>query len=180
LAEPLTALLYGARYEQSWFLLQLISFGYYFNVVLGFNGLTLKVFGKVRYVVIINFVAVGVNIILSFLLIPRYGALGAALAMAGSMIVHNILKQAGLRLASVVSVFNRQYLSFYIIITLCALGIFLFQILITNSIYILIPIAALVSLLVLRLCQEKLRIEETFPEVLKIPLAAFIFRLNNK
>jgi O-antigen/teichoic acid export membrane protein len=180
MAKPLTLLLYGARYETSWLYLQLMSFGYYFNVVLGFNGLTLKVLGKVRYVVIINTVAVCVNILLNLLLIPRYGALGTAIAAAASMVLHNILKQAGLRLASGISVFDRHYSSFYLVITVCALGMFLFQLAITNRIAVLLPIGALVSLLVIRLCHKKLNVQETFPELLRLPMAGFIFGLNNK
>ena len=145
-----------------------------------YNGLTLKVLGKVRYVVIINFVAVSMNVVLNFLLIPRYGALGAAIATAASMILHNILKQAGLRLASGVNVFDRQYNSFYVILAFCALGMFLFQMVVTNNIYILLPVGAIVSLLVIRLSQEKLNVQETFPELLRIPMAGFIFGLNNK
>jgi O-antigen/teichoic acid export membrane protein len=180
LAKPLTLMLYGVRYEDSWLFLQLLSLGYYFNVVLGFNGLTLKVLGQVRYVVIINFLAVAINGMLCLLLIPRFGALGAAVATAGSMVIHNISKQAGLRLASGIRVFDRQYLSFYLLIALSALGIFLFQIAISSNTFILIPITSAVSLLVMWLCQDKLQIQETFPEILKVPFLPFIFRLNRK
>lgn len=180
MAKPFTLLIYGTRYQDSGLFLQLIAFGYYFNVILGFNGLTLKVLGKVRYVVIINIVAVCINIILNFLLIPRYGALGAAMAITGSMVVHNILKQAGLRLASGISIFDSQYMSFYAVITISALGIFLFQMTVTSNIYILLSVAALVSLLVMRLCQGKLKVQQTFPEFFKIPMAKYIFGVNDK
>jgi O-antigen/teichoic acid export membrane protein len=180
LAKPLTLMLYGARYEQSWFFLQLLSLGYYFNVALGFNGLTLKVLGHVRYVVIINLVAVTINAVLCLLLIPRFGALGAALATAGSMILHNILKQTGLRLTSGIRILDRQYLSFFLLIAVGALGILLFQFLISSNIFILIPVAAVVSLLVMWLSQEKLQIQETFPEISKLPIIPLIFRMNGK
>jgi len=93
----LTVFLYGARYEKSYVFLQLMALGYYFNVALGFNGLTLKVLGKIRYVVIINILSVVISLIACLLLVPKYGALGASIATAGGMIIYNILKQAGLR-----------------------------------------------------------------------------------
>ena len=100
MAKPLTLALFGERYAESWIFLSLLSFGYYFNCILGFNGLTLKVLGKIKYVVIINFVAAAVNITLALILIPKYGALGAAIGTTAAMIIHNILKQSGLRMAA--------------------------------------------------------------------------------
>ncbi len=169
LAEPLTLLLYGERYAESWIFLQMLSFAYYFNVVLGFNGLTLKVLGKLRYVVIVNVVAMLINVGLNLLLIPQWGAFGAALATMTSMIAHNILKQAGLRLASGIAIFDWHYLSFYLIIFGGAAILFLVERMITKNIFVLIPLAAVLSLIILKLSQEKLKIAETFPELLKIP-----------
>ena len=51
MAQALTLLLYGTRYEDSWVYMAMLSFGYYFNTALGFNGLTLRIFGVIRYVV---------------------------------------------------------------------------------------------------------------------------------
>ncbi|MFQ6113706.1 MAG: flippase [bacterium] len=180
MAKPLTLFLYGARYEQSWVYLQLLAFAYYFNVALGFNGLTLKVLGKVRYVVIINVLASILNVIGNLLLIPKYGALGATIATAVSMVVHNILKQAGLRMASGVSIFNKEYLSIYLIISISAFGLFMIQFYRPINIYIALLLVSAVSLLVLRLCSSKLRIEETFPELLRLPLINLILRSGSK
>ncbi|MCH9007068.1 flippase [candidate division KSB1 bacterium] len=174
LAQPLTVLLYGARYESSWLLLHMLSFAYYFNAVLGFNGLTLKVLGKIRYVVIINFAAALTNICLALILIPRYGALGAAIGTSVAMIVHNILKQAGLRLASGMMIFEWKYLSFYMIIAAGAIGLFLIQFFLTASIYISMPLAMLVSLIIFAVTRRKLDIEDTFPELLKVPVLGWI------
>lgn len=174
MAKSLTLFLYGPRYEDSWVFLQLISFGYYFNVVTGFNGLTLKVLGKLRYVVIINIVAVVVCIILSLIFIPLWGALGASIATTSSMVIHNILKQAGLKLASGLRVFDWHYLSFYIIITVAALIVFLAQMFLTDNVYVLGALVGIVSLTVLKLTASKLKVEETFPEIYKLPLMKYI------
>lgn len=169
MAKPLTDFLYGARYVDSWVYLQLISFGYYFSAALGFNGLTLKVLGKLRYIVIVNVLAVVVNVGVNLILIPQYGALGAAIGTGGTMVVHNIFKQAGLRLASGISIFDRQYLPFYLIIAASALGLFLTTVFFSENIYIAIALVVLVSLFVIRMCKDKLKVEETFPELLKRP-----------
>ena len=168
LARPLTVFLYGARYEQSWVILSLLSFGYYFSVALGNNGLTLKVLGKLRYVVIINVLAAVINVLVNLLLIPRYGALGAGIGTAGTLVVHNILKQAGLKLASGISLFEWRYLLFYVIIAASALLLFLSQFFIGDNIYLAGALAAFVTLAVFWMTRKKLRVKETFPELLKI------------
>jgi O-antigen/teichoic acid export membrane protein len=170
MAQPLTLFLYGARYEDSWVFLQLISFGYYFSAALGFNGLTLKVLGKLRYIVTINILAVVVNLGINLLLIPKFGALGAAIGTGGTMVVHNIFKQLGLRLASGISIFDRQYLPFYLIIAGSAAALFLITLVFAENIYVAVPLAALASLFVIRMCKDKLKVEETFPELVKKPL----------
>jgi O-antigen/teichoic acid export membrane protein len=169
MAKPVTLALYGQRYESSWVFLQLMSFGYYFSAALGFNGLTLKVLGKLRYIVTINILAVVVNIGLNLLLIPKYGALGAAIGTASTMVAHNIFKQAGLRLASGISIFDWHYLRFYLIIAGSALVLFLSTLFFAANIYVAVPLVALASFLVIKTCKDRLKVEETFPELLKIP-----------
>lgn len=176
MAKSLTLALYGPRYEASYVFLQLLSFGYYFNVVTGFNGLTLKVLGKLRYVVIINVVAMVLNLILNLVMIPLWGALGASIATTVSMVVHNILKQAGLKLASGIKIFDWRYFSYYVVITLAALAIFLCQVLVSENVYVLTTLVGVVSLLVLKLCGKKLNLEETFPEIAKLPLVKYVFK----
>lgn len=170
LARPLTILLYGTRYEQSAIILALLSFGYYFNAALGQNGLTLKVYGKLRYIVTLNILAVFVNLGINFLLIPQYGALGATIGTTGTLIFHNILKQTGLRLGTGINIFDRRYLKVYVIITLSALGLLLIQVLTDAPVYISIILAGLASLLVVRLNRHLLNVEQTFPELLRLPL----------
>jgi O-antigen/teichoic acid export membrane protein len=176
MAKPLTLFLYGARYEDSWVFLQMLSFGYYFSAALGFNGLTLKVLGKLRYIVTINILAVIVNVGINLLLIPKYGALGAAIGTAGTMVLHNIFKQAGLRLASGISVFDRHYLPFYLIIAGSAAALFLITLVFAENIYVAVPLVALASMFVIRLCKDKLKVEETFPELLKLPLMKWLLK----
>lgn len=178
LAKPITVFLYGARYESSWIFLNMLSFGYYFNLVTGFNGLTLKVLGKIRYVVTINFAAMIFNLILAFLLIPKFGALGAAISTTLAMVFHNILKQAGLRLASDLSIFEWKYLSFYLIIFGAAAGLFLVQFWLTKNFSILVALTAVVTFVIFIFSKERLKVEETFPELLKIPMVRFILNVK--
>jgi len=168
LAHTLTVSLYGVQYESSWHFLQLLSLGFFFNVVTGFNGLTLKVLGRLRYIVTVNVIAIVVSLGLDVMLIPRWGALGATVATAAGLVIYNLLKQAGLRQASGLRVFDRQYASFYVLLAAAAALLAVVQAL-TTSIWIGVPAAAIVSLGVLRISRERLHMEDTFPELRRVP-----------
>ncbi len=168
-ARPVTTFLYGARYEHSAIILSMLAFVFYFNVALGFNGLTLKITGKVGYVARIAAMAAGTGIILNLLLIPKYGAVGAAIATSCTFILHNIYKQVGLRLASGVSVFERKYIYFYGVIAAAALALFFLDRITHCNIYVALAFVGVATVGVLLLLKKDLSIADTFPEVQKIP-----------
>jgi len=175
LAQPLTVLLYTKSYADSATILALLSFGYYFSTALGFNGLTLKVFGRLRYIVVVNILAAVVNVGINLLLIPRYGALGAAIGTCGTLVAHNIFKQAGLLLGTGINLFEWRYLKVYLTIGLSVVGLLLIQTITSSHIVIGFALVALVSLLVIVLNRKSLAVEQTFPELLRFPLARRLF-----
>lgn len=176
LARSLTVALYGERYASSWIILQLFSVAYYFGVSLGNNGLTLKVLGRVRYVVIVNVAAMLASVTLAALLIPRFGALGAAVASATAMIVHNVLKQVGLCRATGMRFIEWRYARVYAVLLCGAVGLLVVQLFVSTSLVVLLPLATLVSLGVLILTKQNLAVEETFPELLRVPLLNRLLR----
>jgi O-antigen/teichoic acid export membrane protein len=174
-AEPLTVLLYTQKYASSAPIMALLSLGYYFSTVLGFNGLTIRVFGKMRYIVIINILAGVVNLGINLLLIPQYGALGAAVGTCGTMIVHNILKQIGLRSCAGVKMFEWRYIKIYAVIAVSAIGLLVIQTITSSHIYIGLALVALVSLCVVVIIRKSLNVNEMFPELLRFPLVRRLF-----
>jgi hypothetical protein len=96
--------------------------------------------------------------------------LGAAVGTTGTLIIHNILKQAGLRLGTGISLFDQRYFRVYVIIGSSALGLLLFQLLTSAPVYISLVLAGLVSLMVIRLNRHLLNVNQTFPELLRLPL----------
>jgi O-antigen/teichoic acid export membrane protein len=168
-ARPVTVFLYGARYEQSAIILSMLAFVFYFNVALGFNGLTLKIIGKVGYIARIAALAAGTGIVLNILLIPKYGALGAAIATSCTFILHNLYKQIGLRLASGVKVFERKYVYFYGVIASAAVALFLVDRITRCNIYVAVALVGMATLAVLLLLKKELNISDTFPEIRKVP-----------
>ena len=175
LAKPITILLYGNRYAESAIILALLSFGYYFNAATGQNGLTLKVYGKIRYVVSIDIFVAALNVGINLLLIPRYGALGAAIGTTTTMVLFNILKQAGLALGTGVNIFEWHYARVYVILILGTVLLWLVQWLTNAPPVLSILFAALVSIIVFVLNRKALDVSHTFPELLRIPLLKRIF-----
>lgn len=176
LARSVTVAVYGERYASSWIILQLFAVAYYFGVTLGNNGLTLKVLGKLRYVVVVNVVAMLVSVTLAGLLIPRFGALGAAIASASAMVLHNVMKQVGLCRATGMRFIEWRYMQVYAVLLCGAVGLWLVQLLVSTSLYVLLPLACLVSFFVLTLTRERLAVEETFPELLRVPVLGRLLR----
>jgi O-antigen/teichoic acid export membrane protein len=174
LSEPLTETLFGARYADSATYLTLLSLGYYFNAALGFNGLTLKVYGRLRYIVSINVVAAFVNLGLNLILIPRYGPLGAAIGTCLTLVLHNFLKQAGLLLGTGVRLFRPRDLAVYVVIAVAAGLLFVLQHTLSPPAVIGFIAAAVASLLVLGVGRKSLRAGETFPELLRFRVMRLI------
>jgi O-antigen/teichoic acid export membrane protein len=175
LAEPVTVGLYGESYRGSALFLALLAFGYYFNAALGFNGLTLRVFGLVKYVVAISLLAAVFNVAANLLLIPRYGALGAAIGTMATLVVHNLLKQAGL-LRTGINVFDWRYLRVYVIVVGAAAVVFAVQVALDLGLAASVGLAAIASIAVIRLNRGGLDAEHTFPEIARIPLVGRLLR----
>jgi O-antigen/teichoic acid export membrane protein len=175
LAQPLTLLLFGERYAQSGAIMAVLACGYYFNAALGFNADTLRIHGRLRYTVMIDFFATFICLGLSILLIPRYGAMGAAIATCATLVLYNILNQMGLKFATEINLFDGRYFRVYLSIILGTLGLAILQNWLALPIYAGVLLAGIISLVVLLLNRAELDIEHTFPELLRFRLVQILF-----
>src|ERR671922_1884137 len=173
LAHPVTVTLFGGRYESSAVYLTLLSLGYYFNAALGFNGLTLKVFGRLKYIVGINILAALANLGLNFVLIPRYGPLGAAIGTASTLVAHNLLKQVGLRFTGI-GLFRRADLDVYVAVVVAAGGLLLVQVLLSPPALLSFVFAALASAGGVAPSRKAPRAAPTFPELMRFRIMRLI------
>jgi O-antigen/teichoic acid export membrane protein len=170
LAKPLTVALFEQRYADSAVFLAIIAFGRYFDAALGFNGLTLRVFGNMKAVVGVNLVAALVNIILLLALIPPFGALGAALATGITLLVFNSLKQYALSRAVGISLFEWQYIRVYGTIIIVTAALVVEEFVFDPPLIVGLVLVGLGSLAVLFAGRHHLQIADTFPELAKLPL----------
>lgn len=175
LAQPLTIALYEPRYASSAPYLAMLSLGYYANTALGFNGLTLRVFGELRYIVIVNVAAAVMNLGLNIVLIPLLGPLGAAIGTMTTLIVHNLLKQLGLRRGTGIDLFDRRSAGVYVAVLVGTTILLAFQVFLSPGLIVSIVTAAVVSAAIMLANRRVLRIADTFPEVARIPFAKALF-----
>ena len=172
-----TVTLFGERYASSGAVLMALAGGYYFSVALGFNVYVLQVFGRLRYLVLSNVCVAGANVGLAFVLIPRYGALGAAAANATTMIGQNIANQVVLaRTMRVEGQVRAEYLRPYVVIASVATVLAVVNFVLRPGILVAIVIAAVASLVVLWLTRRSLRLLDTFPELSQVPLLRRLVR----
>lgn len=170
-AGTMTVQVYGPRYADSVPIMALLSLGYFFHTVLGFNGLTLKVYGRLRFTVAVDVAATVVNVIVNLALIPPYGVLGAAVGSASTLIVHNLLKQYGLWRYTGISLFRRQYALVYGMAALVALALLGLQIaILPESLPLALALGAAGSLVVLAVSWRALAVGQMFPELGRWPL----------
>jgi O-antigen/teichoic acid export membrane protein len=169
LSQSLTLMLFGERYAEAGILLAVLSLGFYVNAALGFNAFTLRVYGRVRAIVFIDILAVISSLIMCMLLIPRYGALGAAIAASSTLILHNILNQAGLGLTTNIAVFDWHYLRTYLSIIVGSAVLLIVQAIAAPPVFVSFVLAGIVSLVLVYVNRGVLDVAQTFPELLRLP-----------
>jgi O-antigen/teichoic acid export membrane protein len=174
LAEPVTVLLYEPRYASSAIFLTLLTVGRYVDVVLGFNGLTLRVFGNMRAIAAVNLFAAVVNLGLNLFLIPRFGALGAAIGTTTTLVLYNIAKQVALARATPLPAFEPRYIRVYVAIVVSSLACLAIQTIVRPPLPIGLAMAAAFSLAVLLVSRDQLRMAQTFPELMRLPFARLL------
>jgi O-antigen/teichoic acid export membrane protein len=176
LAGPVTVLLFGEGYADSGTVLAILAVGHYLTAALGFNALTLRVQGSVRFIVAVDVVAAIVSLGASLLLIERFGAVGAALATALTLITQNALYQIGLARTSVGLPLPRHLLTFAAIVA-AVVGLAVFQVVAAPPLPVGVGLVLVASIVLLAASRDSLEIGRYFPELLKVPfLRALIGR----
>jgi O-antigen/teichoic acid export membrane protein len=169
-AEPVTVLMFGEQYRESGTILALLAVGYYVSAALGFNGLTLRVHGLVKAVVVVSVLAAVLNLALNLILIPAYGAIGAGIGLCATFLVHNVLKQAALTRATGIPFFERKHLPAYAAIVGTAGALAALSALADPPLVVAGLLVAAASVFVLIVSRPSIQIGDTFPELRRLPL----------
>jgi O-antigen/teichoic acid export membrane protein len=175
LAEPVTSLLLGDAYRGSASILAISAAGYYFSSAVGYNGPTLRVLGRVRYLATSDLLVVAVSAPGAYLLMLWFGAVGAGLSLCGILLLQNVLYQVGLRRALDVSL-NRHTALLFATAYGTALSLFTAQ----QALSLLGPVAiglgAGLAVLFLVANHRSLDLASIFPEAKTVPVLRWLLR----
>lgn len=116
-------LLFGERYIGVDWVLRVLVIGYSFSTFFGPNGSTLMSVGKSNTVFIGVLLAAGGSITLSLLLVPMYGALGAALGTMFAQFISNSYLSTKLYASLQVKPFSGTYLKPVIVAAMLSVGV---------------------------------------------------------
>jgi O-antigen/teichoic acid export membrane protein len=165
LAQPITVLLYGEQYASSGPVLAVLALGFYANAALGFNGITLRVYGRVRFIVLAELVSVVVGVALGLVLIAYAGALGAAFSFLVTMLLQNVLYQFGMYRIGLVRRSDAGVIWIYAWIMVFGAGLFALQMVTGMPLIVGLAVAFWLWMTIIYFNRAHLRIAETFPEL---------------
>lgn len=168
-AKPVVVFLLSDRYESSAPVLAVIAFGHFVTAATGPNGVLLGVYGQVRYIVLTNVAAVVLTFALYAVLIPEYGALGAAIATSITWFALNVTRQVGLTRRTDVEALDTRYLGVYTTIVVVTAAVVTIEVVLAPSLVPGLAIAALASAIVLAFAQRRMNLAATFPEIARLP-----------
>jgi hypothetical protein len=131
--------------------------------------------GRLRWLFWSNIITLIVGTGLSFWLIPRYGAWGAAVAMSVALVVSNIIRQLTLR-GLPTRVADPGVALPYVAMLIGVLASFAIQAALGLGFVAAFVVSAAISLVVLAVSVPYLDVPHTFPELLKIPVAGTVLR----
>lgn len=176
LATPVTVLLFGAQYATAATSLMVLAVGCYVNAAFGFNSFTLRVQGRTGPITVINTATAVVGLAITIPLTSAYGAIGAAIGSAVTLVLHNVLTHVGLLVVKTgVSLLDWRFLRLYALITVLVGMLLAAQVVFDPPIIVGLVLAAVASLVLVRASRRELDIETTFPRLLRVPLLSRLF-----
>ena len=170
LAEPVTVLLFGDRYEPAAPVLAVLAVGQFFNTATGSNSVLLGVFRRVRFIALTNLAGLAAILVLMLVLIPPFDAVGAAVATTVTFILLNVIRQVGLARHTSVRGFVPQATAPYVAMlaaTAIAAGI---QLAFTPPLAIGIGLVLAALVVVFATARRSLALGESFPELARVPI----------
>jgi hypothetical protein len=130
--------------------------------------------GRVRYVLVMNVVILAWLVGANLLLVPRWGALGAAIAVLSAVVVHNIGKQAGLGFGSGIGLVDRRHAGVLAAIVVTAAAVNAAMLLVHMPLVVGLLVVALVTAGMVRVLGKTLDMRATLPELARLPILRWL------
>jgi O-antigen/teichoic acid export membrane protein len=159
----------GHRYAGSASYLALVSTGYYISAMLGFNGVAIQILGRVRFQFFTSIATFAVMGLLDVVLIPRYGAAGAAVAVLLTLVFSNVAKQVALRFPGERRTFDPSYLPLYVDLAVGVVVAAAVHALVPGRLLVGVACVVTVTLTIVRRNSRLLGVSTTIPELTRVP-----------
>jgi O-antigen/teichoic acid export membrane protein len=166
--------LYGARYAGSSTVLLILSIGYFVQTASGFNGQTLKIHGLLRFTMAVDACAMIVNIGVNLLLIPKFGATGAAIGTTSTLLAHNTLKQIGMHRFTGIHLADRGFLRLLGLGAALLGGVVLLGQLAAPTLPVALAITVVATAVLVRTGGGVLQIAEYFPALCRVRVVRWL------
>jgi O-antigen/teichoic acid export membrane protein len=175
-ARPFIEFTLGDRYASSAPVLVVLAVGYYVNAALGFNGLTVQILGRLRWVLLTNITTVVAMVVATLVLVRRFDALGGAIAVLVTLVVHNLLKQAGLGFGAGVGLWQAGHARVLLHVVAGIVALSLLASVVNVPIWIACVVVSILWLVLIRRTRHVIRVAQTFPELGRLPVLRWILR----
>ncbi|MFN2418760.1 MAG: oligosaccharide flippase family protein [Candidatus Limnocylindria bacterium] len=172
-----TTILFGEAYRASAPILMVLAIGLFVSAALGPSDLILVASGRIRYLVVGNLSVTVLNVALLLFLVPRFGALGAAIATVVAQLAQRTYEQVGLR-DTPVRRFRAANGRLYITVAAAASGLWAISHWLDPGPLISLALVGTLVMMTIRFHRRVLSVEKTFPEATRFPGVAFIFGLT--
>ncbi len=162
--------LFGEKYADASSLAAIMSIGYYLHAILGINTLTLQALGDGRSLRITAMAGIVTAIVANAILVPLFGAVGAAVATTATLLAHDftnafLVWRSG-QIGRPPAGFFRPYAWILGITFVLFFGVTLAPV----PAWAAVAAVTVGILVVWQSCRESLNLLDTFPELGKLPL----------
>jgi O-antigen/teichoic acid export membrane protein len=166
---PLSVLMLGSDYADAGSVMAVLALGFFLETTLGLSGQTLRVYARVRLVVLADLIATICGLTLMIWLIPRYGAWGAGVANGAFMITENLLYMAFTHMATDVRTISREGGGAYAPAAVGVLGLFVLQHYLQLGIIMSVVPIALMTVALFVWHRRRLAIGSVYPGIVQVP-----------
>jgi O-antigen/teichoic acid export membrane protein len=175
-ARPFVEFTLGERYASSVPVLVILSAGYYVNAALGFNGLTVQILGRLRWVLLTNVITIVAMVVATMVLVRRFGAVGGAVAVLVTLVVHNVLKQAGLGFGAGVGLWQVGHAQVLLRLVVAIAALAVVGAMADVPIFAAGLLVLVIWLALIRSTRNVLRVAQIFPELFRLPVLRWLLR----
>ncbi|MFO0901904.1 MAG: oligosaccharide flippase family protein [Pirellulales bacterium] len=170
----LTRYLLGANYADAWPVMSVLALGCLIESLLGFAPQVLRAYAKLRPVLFADVAALVINMVLIFLLAPKFGATGAAISVSVSSVIAAVTTMIAARRENREACRWRTVATMLAYIAGAALPTAAVLVFFEPPLVVQMGLAASAGLAFLALIRRRLTVDDVFPELRKIPFVNWL------